>query len=270
MASLFSGQAWFSPRVPTFVKETWTTNGGALGGLHPDASRPGYLFCDGNDDPWFQKLYQRSVAVFHWQWISAVVEARFRVSISRYIIDARASATPNSEDSMLPAYATNPIQVNHIGDHNGTPMSGKCLTTSPPRRRVLRIVKLTPVDINERMRDPPSPSPQRGKRAPFIDLSRMKVGGKGRKTKRPKRIDDVPRDEQARTADEDLANSEARNALSEYAENSSVAALSGLAPQVISISAAMEMLDPVETDQAVQFIPGVIYLGQEFRCFYLD
>ncbi|KAH9885118.1 hypothetical protein C8Q73DRAFT_718392 [Cubamyces lactineus] len=265
--ALFAGQAWFSPRVPISVKETWTMNGGAFGGLHPDAARPGYLFCDGDDDPWFQKLHQRSVAVFHWRWIIAVVNARFRLPISKYIIDSRDIATTDSEDSMLPAYAANLSQGNDVDEPVGTPMSEKRLVTFPPRRRVLRIVKLTPVDISERMRDPPSPSPPRGKRAPFIDLKLVKSQGGGRKKKRARIIRAVSRDEQTEMVSEPSVNYEEHGTL-ELSGNSSVTTLSGPAPQVISISAAMEILEPVATDQVMQFLPGTIYLGKEFRCFY--
>ncbi|TBU29237.1 hypothetical protein BD311DRAFT_661636, partial [Dichomitus squalens] len=84
---LFSGNACFSPRVPIMAKKEWVHNGGKLAFPQSGATGATYVFCDGEDDPWFLKLYQRSIAVFHWAWISAVVAAQFRLPISAYVID---------------------------------------------------------------------------------------------------------------------------------------------------------------------------------------
>ena len=109
---------------------------------------------------------------------------------------------------MLPAYAANLSQENDVENVVRTPASEKRLVAFPPRRRVLRIVKLTPVDINQHMRDPLSPSPPKGRRAPFIDLSRMKTRRKGGQTKRSMIIRDVSRDEQVGIVDRPPTNSE--------------------------------------------------------------
>lgn len=39
--------------------------------------------------------------------------------------------------------------------------------------------------------------------------------------------------------------------------------------QVLSVSAALESLNYVSVQRTTQFIPGAIYEGKEFRCFYV-
>ncbi|KAI1787721.1 hypothetical protein LXA43DRAFT_1163284, partial [Ganoderma leucocontextum] len=115
---LFSGNACFSPRVPAAVQKEWVHYGGNVATLQSHKPCPTYIFCDGEEDPWFARLFQRSMAIFHWTWISAVVAARFRLPISTYVLDGQAflrSPSPTTYAYVLIA-GSDIDREDHAGD----------------------------------------------------------------------------------------------------------------------------------------------------------
>ncbi|KAI8974161.1 hypothetical protein BD414DRAFT_498326 [Trametes punicea] len=178
--SLFSGQAWFSPRVPVSIRKAWIINGGAIAGPRPDATQAMYVFCDGRDDPWFRKLYQRSIAVFHWLWISAVVNARFRVPISAYAIDD--APVIDTENSSLPPYthcsAVNDILKGTEASKGITETHSNASTVSHSSKRHGHQLASRMATSRGRRSESLRPLSESEKALPFLDLRSMETNRK--------------------------------------------------------------------------------------------
>ncbi|TFK85705.1 hypothetical protein K466DRAFT_525425 [Polyporus arcularius HHB13444] len=201
---LFVGSACFSPRVPSVVRREWTENGGEVAKLHREDIHATHVFCDGSDDPWFRNLYSRSIAVFHWSWVSEVVRAQFRLPISSYLIEDHpydaVSAYMNSgwQDLLL------------VEDDSGTRLGSPDVAS----------------DWSGKEHDS-----ERGETIP-------KAGHL---------LGDVSMEGDTLVLD-DVFNSGAAGA--------------------IAVSDALRALDNVSVGGVVQFIPGIIHMGKEFRCSY--
>ncbi|PIL33303.1 hypothetical protein GSI_04753 [Ganoderma sinense ZZ0214-1] len=245
---LFSGNACFSPRVPAEVQKEWVQNGGSVANIHADKTCATYIFCDGEDDPWFSRLFQRSMAIFHWSWISAVVAAQFRLPISAYVLDGYSSAPPK------------PIR---ISEDEGDPHEDADRTLlSTPLRDLHAHTTLSPsaksksesVDIFAR-------------NCPEIDLrvvSRTRLGRGltlSRRQLAPLRSQDESDELHERTLVHRTSHEDVDNVKDAF---SALASSSG----VISVSDALEALQHISTEKAAQFTPGTTYLDKEFRCWY--
>ncbi|KAH9857412.1 hypothetical protein C2E23DRAFT_272431 [Lenzites betulinus] len=275
---LFIGQAWFSPRVPTAALKAWASNGGSIAHAQISGTQATYLFCDGNDDPWFCELYQRSMAIFHWLWIPTVVNAQFRVSISAYAIDEHTA--PHSSQRPVPAYRRDIAR--HV-DPESTPCArrnqGNVYDTpqAAPTNLVGNDVHITVTALknakshatpNNMKCATPGSSRRKPKSVPFVDLrivceshqwsksTRIKAKQKrialyATQESRPKILSPEP---------DSNAHKELRASIP--------SATSGSSSQAISVSAALESLSHVSIDGATQFLPGAVHQGKEFRCFY--
>ncbi|RDX41927.1 hypothetical protein OH76DRAFT_175646 [Lentinus brumalis] len=199
--SLFVGSACFSPRVPSAVRREWVANGGKVASTQREDVHATHIFCDGSDDPWFRNLYRRSIAVFHWSWVSEVVRAQFRLPIYSYLIEDR----PHTG---VCAYMDDGWQDPvFVEDDSGTRLG------SP---------------------DVESESSHHSKRG-------------GNMLKAAHYLVDVSMEGETLVLD-DIFNSGAAGA--------------------IAVSDALRALDHVSIDGVVQFIPGTIHMGKEFRCSY--
>ncbi|OSC96849.1 hypothetical protein PYCCODRAFT_1217796 [Trametes coccinea BRFM310] len=258
--ALFDGQAWFSPRVPARVRYIWTSNGGSCAGPQLSAMRATYVFCDGIDDPWFHKLYERSFAVFHWLWISAVADAQFRVPISKYTIDGFEELSP-------PAYSQfSPHRTDLEGQEysQNTPKGWTCeskLSSKPlpdTRRCVTRPLS------EEESKDVPSPSPvaqrSRVRSTPFVDLRR-----RSSKSTRSRAIRIQPLEYAAMSSKSQSRQVGPPGALKARSSD----AFHDTVHQAIPVSVALESLSSISVDSVTQFVPGSVHLGKEFRCFYV-
>ncbi|KAI0806644.1 hypothetical protein C8Q74DRAFT_4461 [Fomes fomentarius] len=128
---LFAGNACFSPQVPPSVQRQWVAHGGDVARLEPDSTDAIYVFCDGHGDPWFYRFYQRSMAIFHWSWIPAVIQVGFRLPISPYIIEEPSEDDVHSIDPRIEE-GSNPGSSNSRNDAYGS--DADCL-----RNRVIEL-----------------------------------------------------------------------------------------------------------------------------------
>ncbi|KAI0365138.1 hypothetical protein BV20DRAFT_777715 [Pilatotrama ljubarskyi] len=269
--SLFTGRAWFSPRVPMSVRKAWVTHGGSVAGVSSeDYNHAIYLFCDGNDDPWFSKLYQRSIAVFHWLWISAVVNARFRVPISMYAIEV--SADSGETDTSAPAYmrCLHPESLAERTTKRRSPPQHDTVTS---RARPLRARLYAPrIQSEDEVSDPDTPVPKaRTKKpsAPFMDLRSLQTARMVSHTKCLKSVRLLAPYNPERRKRQALSSGNEKDAPT-FSALVSQAATSGLSVKAISVSAALESLSGISMERATQFVPGAIHLGKEFTCFYVQ
>ncbi|KAI0355247.1 hypothetical protein OH77DRAFT_1425317 [Trametes cingulata] len=270
--SLFTGRAWFSPGVPVSVRKAWATHGGSVAGVHAeDEAQATYLFCDGNDDPWFAKLYQRSVAVFHWLWISAVVNARFRVPISAYAIDA--TTDPGEADFSVPAYMriqSPKTPTSHMHMHKHPKQLHQVLGAMHTRSVRIRL-SVSPERVDDDLSEPGSPIPKtrREKQStPFVDLRSLQMTRKASHRRRSKTVRLLASSNTEQREQQTLPSRTQEDAPTFSALVS--AAASGLSVKPISVSAALDALAAVSTEHATQFVPGTLHLGKEFRCFYVQ
>ncbi|KAI0669350.1 hypothetical protein C8Q78DRAFT_1042833 [Trametes maxima] len=277
--SLFIGDAWFSPCVPEYVRKDWSTHGGHLMKDTLCAARTVYLFCDGNDDPWFRKLYRRSLAVsvistclrqtyslkqvFHWTWIPAVIDAQMRLPIAPYAIHGRALSRP--DEPPAPEYSSMILQ-NAPSAYRCSPAKSLGHTIRQgPYKRSSRAVRSSGVSVSPSNNLVRTPSPSWSKDSvPFIDL-RKEAGREVLTSRRPTPIRIVGYNLEPRGAP--------RNVIKSGTENQDNVAFRGLmsaasSGQAVSVSVALESLRPLPTGQATLFVPGTLHLGREFRCFY--
>ncbi|TBU44945.1 hypothetical protein BD309DRAFT_957278 [Dichomitus squalens] len=227
---LFSGNACFSPRVPIMAKKEWVHNGGKIAFPQSGATGATYVFCDGEDDPWFLKLYQRSIAVFHWAWISAVVAARFRLPISAYVIDG---------------YSTEPVRPAYSQSGDPEEDLDRTLLSTPPLNAhiVSPSAKSEPYESK-------SVTPPCGDVCPVVDL-RLMVRSRQARTGRP------------------LKTSEVIERFQDEYEHKGAPPMRRLAATgAIPVSEALDALRHVSTAKAVQFVPGTVHRGKEFQCWY--
>ncbi|KAI0823777.1 hypothetical protein BC628DRAFT_1381663 [Trametes gibbosa] len=273
---LFTGQAWFSPRVPTAAVKAWISHGGSVAHTKVSGTQPTYLFCDGNDDPWFRELFQRSMAIFHWLWIPAVVNAQFRVSISAYAIDENTSADHNQRAA--PAYMQN---ISRHVDPESTPCVRRTLVNADHNPHAspadtigndLHITLSAPAMTNtpKDMKHPtPGSSRRKPKSIPFVDLRIVCESQRSSYSKRSKArsnriklyaIPELPSKVDPPRQDSDLPRRFNAAVSTATSESSS---------RHILVSAALESLSYVAIDSATQFIPGTVHQGKEFRCFFM-
>ncbi|KAG8221125.1 hypothetical protein J3R82DRAFT_2655 [Butyriboletus roseoflavus] len=88
-ASLFSGSAYFSNRVPKAFTEKWVAHGGEISSGTTLDVRARYFFATDPSDPWVTKLFVKSVMVIHAGWIVQCVDEAFQVPIAEYVLDGR-------------------------------------------------------------------------------------------------------------------------------------------------------------------------------------
>ncbi|KAI9066892.1 hypothetical protein FKP32DRAFT_1644946 [Trametes sanguinea] len=254
---LFDGQAWFSPRVPAKIKQMWSLNGGSCAGPQSRATRATYVFCDGTDDPWFHKLVNRSFAVFHWVWISAVVDAHFRVPISKYAIDGSEKPCPPAYTQLPPSTAN--LQGPDISQK--MPQEWTCESEVSTSRLSGKSSPLTRPLPEEDSKDVPLPNPaarrkRRVRSTPYVDLRR-----RSSKSTRSEVIRIEP-------LDKAVMSKTSRSRCISVGPLGASGARSSNIRQVIPVSVALESLGSISVDNIKQFVPGSVHLGKEFRCFY--
>ncbi|KAI0628901.1 hypothetical protein C8Q77DRAFT_347340 [Trametes polyzona] len=276
---LFSGRAWFSPRVPLDVKKAWTIHGGSVAGGHGDDMQKAYLFCDGVNDPWFQKLCKRSMVIFHWLWIPAVVDARFRLPIAAYAIDeltaphldehAVPAYTQGSDSSLSPGLSRQKKRApNDSCGGYGTPLARTLHNPAPPS--AYDIAASPSASGGSSPADSANSSIHKRKSIPFVDLRRVNDG-----TKRPKRkhaktalaASFVP-EEHVCQMPSSSDREDRPSSLGLPDPVSAPAPGSALTLKRIPVYAALETLSFVPTREATLFVPGAVHSGREFRCFY--
>ncbi|KAI0761520.1 hypothetical protein BD413DRAFT_243498 [Trametes elegans] len=268
--ALFAGQAWFSPQVPLAARKAWVANGGTVSSGRTDGTRTTYVFCNGSKDPWFPKLYQRSMAVFHWLWISAVVTARFRVPISTYVID---DARRNIGEKSAPAYTrpspyvtdTKPVPERD----EARPRKARSAICAPDRSSMGGIAMSSSENgCDDECRSTCSAgSIGKSKAMPFVNLRRTHTSNKVAK---------ITRLQVVRIASSKTERVRAVRALTPKQYDGAqplnsflTCAAGSVSPtRAISVSAALEALSSVSIEKATQFVPGAVHLGKEFRCFY--
>ncbi|KAM5531288.1 hypothetical protein V8D89_015043, partial [Ganoderma adspersum] len=240
---LFSGNACFSPRVPPAVQKEWVQYGGNVANLQADKTCATYVFCDGEDDPWFGRLFQRSMAIFHWGWISAVVAAQFRLRISAYVLDGHSSA------SMRPAHTTEDGDLDEDAD--------RTLLSTPPRDSAhAHILSPSAISKSESINLPVRDCPE-------IDL--RAVSRSRQASTRPRR---GPISFQGQLHEADEIHEERTLVLRHEDHVEDAFRLLASPSGVISVSDALEALQHVSTENTAQFTPGTTHLGKEFRCWY--
>ncbi|KAI0648576.1 hypothetical protein C8Q79DRAFT_581708 [Trametes meyenii] len=265
---LFAGEAWFSPCVPVNVKKDWSTHGGRL---WKDACHVGttvYLFCDGYDDPWFQKLHRRSLAVFHWTWIPAVIDAQLRLPIAPYAINGRVPS--RLDEPPAPEYSSMILQVTHLSRKNSPEDTRGDIIRHDPHKPIPRAIRPPSVRLSPRGHSVQSLSPSRLEGSvPFVDLQR-RAAREVSPLHRPAPIRITRHNLEPRKALTSVASSGTQDEGRTTFRRLLSAAASGQAVHAISVTTALESLRSVPTGQATMFVPGTVHLGREFRCFYVQ
>ncbi|RPD55359.1 hypothetical protein L227DRAFT_533408 [Lentinus tigrinus ALCF2SS1-6] len=218
--ALFNGKACFSPRVPPTVQREWVQNGGQIASVKHEDAHATHVFCDGSDDPWFCSLYKRSMAIFHWSWISAVVRAQFRLPISSYLIDA---------DDL---FHDDTLAYSH--DSEGFQPEG---------------------DSQTGFGDPHAA-------AGWSPMERYsKNGEESFEVIRWPHRDVLP-------APDGVAEGDVSFEGKTLVLDDPSSMIHSLPTSGMSVSEALEALKSVSVDGVVQFLPGTVHMGKEFRCSY--
>ncbi|KAI0737404.1 hypothetical protein C8Q80DRAFT_321036 [Daedaleopsis nitida] len=252
---LFSGYACFSPDIPDVVKDSWVKYGGSIASLPSENSSAHYIFCDGTDDPWLNRFYERSMAVFHWSWITAAVQAQFRIPISSYILGeflARAASSVGNLSWTEPRTGSLHSCAQHkvrqsCSEDSDLALVEDCLKIG----RKYDALEGDTYDqgITRWMDGVPEPdSPNMKPTEPTVDPRLV--------------LHDV---EDITLVWEGDHSGDIKALLGSTAFVSDVSR-SGVA--AVSVSDALRCLRDVSTDGAVQFIPGTIHLGKEFQCWF--
>ncbi|EIW61099.1 uncharacterized protein TRAVEDRAFT_46322 [Trametes versicolor FP-101664 SS1] len=210
------------------------------------------------------------MAVFHWLWVTAVVNARFRVSISAYAIDEH--TVLDLSECPAPAYSHGPsrqiegARVQQVANDCGGQSDTSVASHAHISRKTVRVIDDTNADSEADWNASADSSYRKRKSVPFVDLRAVTEKRKASTKKRSRRM------KVALCASGKPSNQVVSPRTHENLQMPTGVLVSVPGPrpsQALSVAAALESLSYVSVQRTTQFIPGAIYEGKEFRCFYV-
>ncbi|KZT07178.1 uncharacterized protein LAESUDRAFT_758601 [Laetiporus sulphureus 93-53] len=284
--------ACFSPSVPLAIREAWVAHGGSIVQSAKDIVKARYFFCGGTRDPWLPRLMEKSIAVFHANWIVNAVAENFPITIVKYVLDSPCTASPLSHPSNASLHS-DCCEVNPPPLHSQN--AQELIRPSPPKPALPSKRPFIQDDV-------PQTDQRPRKKARF---AKLEVGSKSKRIQKANSARENDEDHpfcHDSDGDEDCVphidlcklSKLARTSVAKGSKNAAlkirqvrnVAATKGKPPMredvwrsllgpdcfdsQVSISAALDALRDVSTAKSAPFRPGSSHLGKTFQCCYVE